>query len=351
MAELYRLLRPLLFALPPEAAHAAALGGMRLCNRCPAPDDDPALAVDLFGLRFPNPVGLAAGLDKNARVPGAMRALGFGFVEIGAVTPRPQPGNPRPRLFRLAADRALVNRLGFNNEGLARIAPRLAAARARGVGPIGVNLGANKASDDRIADYAAGVAALAPHADFFTVNVSSPNTPGLRALQAGDALDELLQRVLAARDAAPRRVPVLLKIAPDLAPAEREEIARIVLASGLDGLVVANTTLARPQGLRGRHRAQAGGLSGAPLFAPSTALLADLYRLTGGRLPLVGVGGIMSGADAYAKIRAGASLVELLTALIFEGPGVVSRIKRDLLLLLRRDGFACVADAVGADHR
>ncbi len=351
MADLYPLLRPLLFALPPETAHEAVLGGLRLFNRCPARKDDPALAVDLFGLRFSNPVGLAAGLDKNARVPGAMRALGFGFVEVGAVTPRPQAGNPRPRLFRLVADRALINRLGFNNEGLDRIASRLAAAKARGVGPIGVNLGANKESADRIADYATGVAALASHADFFTVNVSSPNTPGLRALQAGDALDALLRRVLAARDAAPRRVPVLLKVAPDLAPAEREDIARIACENGLDGLVVANTTLARPQGLRGRHRRQAGGLSGAPLFAPSTALLAEMYRLTAGRLPLVGVGGIMSGADAYAKIRAGASLVELLTALVYEGPGVVSRVKRELRALLRRDGFACIADAVGADHR
>ncbi len=351
MADPYPLLRPLLFALPPETAHEAGLAALRLVDRRSPPADDPALAVELFGIRFPNPVGLAAGLDKNARVPGAMRALGFGFVEVGAVTPRPQAGNPRPRLFRLVADRALINRLGFNNEGMVRVAARLAAAKARGVGPVGVNLGANKESDDRVADYVAGIETLAPLADFFTVNISSPNTPGLRSLQAKGALADLLERVLGARDAAPRRVPVLLKIAPDLTPAGREDIARLALESGLDGLVVANTTLARPQGLKGRHRAEAGGLSGAPLFAPSTALLAEMYRLTAGRLPLVGVGGIMSGADAYAKIRAGASLVELLTALVYEGPGVVARIKRELLALLRRDGFACVADAVGADHR
>ncbi|MFQ5348173.1 MAG: quinone-dependent dihydroorotate dehydrogenase [Rhodothalassiaceae bacterium] len=353
MSGLYTILRPLLFALPPEAAHALTLAALRPLNCCPPARerDHPALGIDLWGLHFSNPIGMAAGFDKNAKVPGALRALGFGFVEVGAVTPRPQAGNPRPRLFRLTADRALINRLGFNNEGLARIAPRLAAARARGIGPLGVNLGANKESDDRIADYVAGIAALAPCADFLTVNVSSPNTPGLRTLQRRERLAELIGRVLAARDRAPRRVAVLLKIAPDLDPEERQAIAGLALESGLDGLVVSNTTLGRPGSLRSRWRQEAGGLSGAPLFAPSTALLAEIYRLTAGRLPLVGVGGVMSAADAYAKIRAGASLVQLYTGLVYEGPGLVRRIRRELPVYLARDGFRSVREAVGADHR
>ncbi|RMD87714.1 MAG: quinone-dependent dihydroorotate dehydrogenase [Alphaproteobacteria bacterium] len=351
MSGLYTILRPLLFALPPEAAHALTLAALRPLNRCPPRADDPALGIDLWGLHFANPIGMAAGFDKNAKVPAALRALGFGFVEVGAVTPRPQAGNPRPRLFRLTADRALINRLGFNNEGLARIAPRLAAAKARGIGPLGVNLGANKDSDDRVADYVTGVEALVSGADFVTVNVSSPNTPGLRSLQARDALADLLDRVLAARDAAPRRVPVLLKIAPDLDSEERQAIAALARESGLDGLVVSNTTLARPEGLGSPRRQEAGGLSGAPLFAPSTALLAEMYRRTEGRLPLIGVGGVMSAADAYAKIRAGASLVQLYTGLVYEGPGLVRRIKRDLSGYLARDGFRSLAEAVGADHR
>jgi len=278
-----------------------------------------------------------------------MPALGFGFAEIGSVTPRPQAGNPRPRLFRLAEDEAIVNRMGFNNEGLDVVAGRLAARGPGRRGILGANLGKNKDSADAAADYVLGVKALAPLADYLVVNVSSPNTPGLRALQGRAALAAVLAAVGDAR--AGSRPPLLLKIAPDLTEADKADIAEVALAGGIDGLIVSNTTIARPPGLKGAAAKEAGGLSGRPLFAPSTAVLSDMYRLTGGRLPIIGVGGIAGPGDAYAKIRAGASLLQLYSALVYQGPGLVGRIKRGLAARLRADGFARLADAVGADHR
>ncbi len=312
--------------------------------------EDAVLAARVLGLDFPNPIGLAAGFDKDARAFAATLGLGFGFVEVGSVTPEPQPGNPKPRLFRLPEDRALINRIGFASEGLALVAPRLAR---RGGGIVGANLGKNKESADAAADYRAGTRTLAPYADYLVINVSSPNTPGLRALQGREPLAALIAAVQQARAeaGAARKPPILLKIAPDLAPEEYRDVAEVARVSGLDGLIVGNTTIARPPGLRGRHRGEAGGLSGRPLFPLAARLLAEMYRLTEGRIPLIGCGGVASGADAYAMIRAGAALVELYTALVYEGPGLVPRIKAELAHLLRRDGFASVAAAVGADHR
>jgi dihydroorotate dehydrogenase len=295
---------------------------------------------------------LAAGFDKDAEAFASCLRLGFGFVEIGSVTPQPQPGNPKPRLFRLTADGAIINRMGFNSRGLAFAAARL-AARDGANGIVGVNLGKNKDSADAATDFAAGTRALAPHADYLVINVSSPNTPGLRALQARAALAELIAAAIGARSQAETGTPppLLLKIAPDLTEADKRDIAEVALESGIDGLVISNTTVARPDTLRSSHAGEAGGLSGRPLFGPSTQLLAEMYRLTGGRLPLIGVGGIASGDDAYAKIRAGASLVQLYTAMVYQGPGLVVRIRRELAARLAADGFACLADAVGADHR
>jgi dihydroorotate dehydrogenase len=353
--DLYPLIRPLLRLLPAEAAHrlsiaalSAGLGAL-LADRN-AGFDPPILGQRLFGLDFPNPIGLAAGYDKDARVPDALLRLGFGFVELGTVTPRPQRGNPKPRLFRLERDGAIVNRLGFNSGGLDPVAARLARRRGR-PGIVGLNLGRNRDSRDAAADYVEGLRRAAGLVRYVTVNVSSPNTQGLRELQRGATLDLLLRRLLAARDEIGQKVPLLLKIAPDLAAEERRDIAEIALAVGIDGLVVANTTVARPQGLTSRHASEAGGLSGRPLFAPSTALLADMYRLTEGRLPLIGVGGLCDAADAYAKIRAGASLVQLYTSLVFTGPALVGRIKRGLAALLHEGGYSNITEAVGAAHR
>ncbi|MGF1641496.1 MAG: quinone-dependent dihydroorotate dehydrogenase [Rhodospirillales bacterium] len=354
MPDPYRLAWPLLRLIDPEAAHRLTVAALKagLVPHPPPPADDPILATTLWGLAFANPIGLAAGFDKNAEVADRMLAQGFGFVEVGTVTPRPQPGNPRPRLFRLEADRAVINRLGFNNQGLAAVAGRLAARRRRGrSGLVGANVGPNRDSADPAGDCAAGVAALAGLVDYLVINVSSPNTPGLRALQGRDALAALLDRALAARAAAAAQPPLLVKIAPDLAAGELRDIAAAALAAGIDGLIATNTTIARPSGLAGRHRGEAGGLSGRPLLAPSTAVLAQLYRLTEGRLPLIGVGGVAGGADAYAKIRAGASLVQLYTALVYEGPRLVARTGRELARLLRADGLASVAEAVGRDVR
>lgn len=356
MIDLYPLAGPLLRILPPETAHRLSIRTLALGLAPRAGDgDDPILAIELWGRRVPNPVGLAAGYDKGAEVAEALLALGFGLVEIGTVTPRPQPGNPRPRLFRLPEDRAVINRLGFNSEGLAVAQARLARLPRRGRrGLVGANLGKNKDSAAAGPDYAAGVRALAPHADYLVVNVSSPNTPGLRELQRREALAALLAEVEAALADAVRtsdiaRPPLLVKVAPDLAPAEREDLAAVIgAAPGVNGIIIGNTTVSRMLDLRGRHRSEAGGLSGRPLMALSTAVLADLHRLTHGRLPLIGCGGVASGADAYDKIRAGASLVQLYTALVYQGPGLVARIKRDLAALLRRDGFASVAAAVGS---
>jgi dihydroorotate dehydrogenase len=348
--DFYALVRPLLRGLPPESAHrltlaalAAGFGGRG------AAADSPILAQGVWGRNFANPIGIAAGFDKDALVPDALLRLGFGFAEMGTVTPRPQHGNPRPRVFRLDEDGALINRLGFNSAGLDRVVARLEKRRGHG-GIVGVNIGRNRDSADAAADYAEGVRRTAGLADYLVVNVSSPNTPGLRDLQARGILEDLLRQLLTARSRTGASPPLLVKIAPDLSPEERADIAAAAIAAGIDGIVVANTTVARPPGLRSRAKGEAGGLSGRPLFAPSTALLGDMYRLTGGRLPLIGVGGVASAADAYAKIRAGASLVQLYTALVTAGPALLGQIKSGLADLLRRDGFASVSEAVGADH-
>jgi dihydroorotate dehydrogenase len=346
-------LMTLLRLLPAEAAHRLALralAGERLHGDPAA--TDPLLACLRWGLDFRNPLGLAAGFDKDGEAwRGALR-LGFGFVEIGSVTPLPQPGNPKPRLFRVAGLRAVVNRMGFNSAGHDAVAARL-VGRDRAPGIVGVNLGKNRDQPDAAADYVAGVARFGPLADYLVVNVSSPNTAGLRALQGRVALEALLERVMAARDALPVRPPLLLKVAPDLTPDERRDVAAVALAARIDGLIASNTTTQRPPDPMRRHRHlnEAGGLSGWPLFTPSTELLRDLYRLTEGKLILVGTGGVGSGLDAYTKIRAGASLVQLYTALVYGGPGLVALIARDLADCLRNDGFASVDAAVGADHR
>jgi dihydroorotate dehydrogenase len=356
MIDLYPLLGPILRSLPAETAHRAAIRALALGLGPRARGaDDPVLAVDLWGKRLSNPVGLAAGFDKGAEVPEAVLALGCGLVEAGTVTPRPQPGNPRPRLFRLKEERAVINRFGFNSEGLVVVEARLARLPREGRrGLIGANVGKNKDSETAGPDYAAGVKALARHADYLVVNVSSPNTPGLRELQRREALLALLAEVETAlaeavAAASITRPPLLIKVAPDLAPAEREDLAAVLAdAKTIDGVIIGNTTVSRPPGLRGAHAGEAGGLSGPPLMTLSTEVLADLYRLTGGRMPLVGCGGVASGEDAYAKIRAGATLVQLYTALVYEGPGLIQRIKRDLAALLRRDGFKSVKEAVGS---
>jgi dihydroorotate dehydrogenase len=343
---------PVIRKLAPERAHRLTIRALRggLVPRAAALAVDPILATQVWGLHFPNPIGLAAGFDKNAEVPDAMLALGFGFVEVGTVTPRAQVGNPRPRLFRLPEDRAVINRMGFNNDGIAVVSRSLARRRTEGrVGPVGGNLGPNKGEADPATACAAAVAALSPVVDYLVVNVSSPNTPGLRALQCRSELARLLQAARESRDQSGTPTPLLVKVAPDLSAEQRAEIAEVVLQAGLDGLVATNTTIERPATLTGHARGEPGGLSGAPLFDRSTEVLADFYRLTGGKLPLIGVGGIGNGAQAYAKIRAGASLVQLYTALIYEGPSLVVRIARELVELLRRDGFASVAAAVGAD--
>jgi dihydroorotate dehydrogenase len=338
-------------ALKPETAHELTLAALQagLGPRAPA-HADPILATELAGLPLANPIGLAPGFDKNAAAPRPLLAAGFGFVECGTVTPRAQGGNARPRLFRLEPDRAVINRMGFNNAGLEAFAAGL-AARGRG-GVVGANIGANKDSADRIGDYVAGLRRLWPLADYFTLNVSSPNTPGLRDLQAKAALADLLGAVAEARtllaDEPAGDRPVFLKVAPDLAPGDVGDIVEAAVAFGLQGLIVSNTTVVRPDSLTGRRRGEVGGLSGAPLFGPSTALLRDVHAAAAGRLALVGVGGVGSGRDAYAKIRAGANAVQLYTALVFEGPGLVLRILRELAALLRADGFSSTREAVGA---
>src|SRR5436190_108597 len=336
--DLYPLVRPLLRALSPETAHrltlAALAAGLGGSSHAP---DLPELRQRLWGLHFPNPIGIAAGFDKDARAPEALLRLGFGFVEIGTVTPQPQSGNAKPRVFRLEADAALINRMGFNSGGLDRVVERM-RGRRRETGIVGINIGKNRDSADAASDYTEGVRRAAPLADYLVVNVSSPNTPGLRDLQARAVLEALLRQVLAARHEAGVRPPLLVKIAPDLTPEERADIAAVVLATGIDGMIIANTTIARPPELHSPQANEAGGLSGRPLFAPSTALLAEMYRLTAGRLPLIGVGGVASAEDSYAKIRAGASLAQLYTALVFAGPALPGRTKKEFAAVLRRAG-------------
>jgi dihydroorotate dehydrogenase len=338
---------------PPETAHRLALAALKLgLTPTVAGSDDPRLGITAFGLSFTNPLGLAAGFDKNAEAWGPAGRLGFGFVEVGSVTPRPQPGNPRPRLFRLTGDRAIINRMGFNNDGVEAMAARL-AGRIRDGSILGINLGKNKETQDAAADYEIGARRLGPLADYVVINVSSPNTPGLRALQGKTPLQELISRTHRALTGAAngKAPPLLLKIAPDLTDQDLEDIAAVALQGELAGLIVTNTTIARPATLDPRYAQEAGGLSGRPLFAPSTEILRRVYRLTQGKLPLIGVGGISSGADAYAKIRAGATLVQLYSALVYEGPGLVRRIKRDLIACLERDGLSSVSAAIGLDHR
>lgn len=329
-----------------ETAHRLTVRMLKAGLGPKAETADPSLAVRVAGLDFPNPLGLAAGFDKNAEAFDGALDLGFGFVEIGAVTPQPQPGNNRPRVFRLRADAAVINRYGFNNDGLEAVAGRLEARRNTGI--IGANLGANKNSENRTEDYVKGVKSLAGLVDFFTVNVSSPNTPGLRALQDKASLRALLILVLSARERYAPRIPVFLKIAPDLTDEDKADIASVAKDLKLDGLIISNTTIARPDGLRSAAANEAGGLSGAPLFAPSTALLKEFHRELRSRVPLIGVGGVFTARDAYEKILSGASLVQLYTALIYEGPSLPSRILGELPSFLKADGFEKIPQAVGA---
>lgn len=337
----------LLRLLSPELAHSLALralnGGL---VALPGPITSARLRTSIARLKLPNPIGLAAGFDKNARAIAPLSRAGFGFIELGAATPRAQSGNKKPRLFRLPPDRAVINRFGFNNDGMDVIADRL-LARGDGI-PVGLNLGANADSADRALDYAKVLATCGAYVDFATVNISSPNTENLRDLQAAPALAALLAGVMTARAELPREIPVFLKISPDLSDAALADIAEVALSGGISAIIATNTTLAR-DGLRSTHRAQSGGLSGAPLLAPSTKILAQLYRLTKGQIPLIGVGGIGSPQDAYAKIRAGASALQLYTALTYQGLSLVPRIARGLDKLLARDGFSNIADAVGQD--
>ncbi|MBI4185212.1 MAG: quinone-dependent dihydroorotate dehydrogenase [Proteobacteria bacterium] len=352
---------PLALRLLPETAHRLALRAMRAGlvplrwpGRAGPPADPPVLAVRVFGRGFANPLAMAAGFDKNAEAVDALFALGFGSVEVGTVTPLAQPGNPLPRLFRLPAARALINRNGFANDGLEAVAARLAAWRKRPgprPGVLGVNLGINKGCADPLADFAAGIRGLARLADYLVINVSSPNTPGLRDLQAHDRLGALAGHARAVlRECMPERAPALLfKIAPDLDDAEIAAVVEVAFQHRIDGLILTNTTVKRPAGLTDRHRDEAGGLSGEPLYAPSTDVLRRVCRLSGGRIPLIAGGGVSTGLDAYRKIRAGASLVQVYTAFAYEGPPLVRRIKADLARLLSADGFAGPAEAVGAD--
>lgn len=342
----YPLIRPALFLLEPETAHTLAIAALKwLPHGKPCAPGGP-LEIEVAGIRFPNPLGMAAGFDKDAEVPDALLGLGFGFAEVGSITPLPQPGNPRPRLFRLEEDRAVINRMGFNNGGAGAAVERLARRRSRG-GIVGINIGANKDSADRVADYAAGARIMAPYASYIAVNVSSPNTPGLRALQDEGALNALLDGVLAARGAG-HAPPVFLKVAPDLEPADIDAIARIAIDKGLGALIVSNTTISRPP-LASRDAGEAGGLSGAPLHDLAHQRLRDFRKATGGAIPLVGAGGIASAQQAWARIRAGASLVQLYSAMTFEGPGIARAITGGLEALMRRDGFSSIAEAVGSE--
>lgn len=333
----------LLRRMDPEAAHTLAIRALKSVPLPRPAADDPILATTVAGLSLSNPVGLAAGLDKNAEALTGLSRLGFGFVECGSVTPVAQPGNPKPRLFRLSEDRAIINRMGFNNDGLEPFASHLSKRPAGTV--VGANLGANKDTEDRAADYVSGLQRLEGLSDYFTINISSPNTPGLRALQGRDALDDLLGRVAEAR---PKSTPVFLKIAPDLTQAEINLIVEAALAHRIDALIVSNTTLDRPASLRSEWAGEGGGLSGAPLRDRAHAALVDAAEAAQGRLPLIGVGGIASGADAYARIRAGASAIQLYSALIYEGPGLVGKIKRELSVRLRADGLTSIAEATAA---
>jgi dihydroorotate dehydrogenase len=339
---LYPLIRPLAFALDPERAHRATIAALKRAPKRRPPDFPESLRSTVAGLEFPSPIGLAAGFDKNAEVPEHMLGLGFGFVEVGTLTPQPQRGNPKPRMFRLSEDRAVINRLGFNNQGQAEAWLRLRECR-HGRGIIGVNIGANKDSADRIADYVAGVQAMSPVAKYLTVNISSPNTPGLRQLQDEGALRALLAAIGEARER--NGPPIFLKVAPDLGEGEPDQIVRVAIQHTIDGIIVSNTTVSRPS-LKSKHRDEQGGLSGAPLRALALKALRDFRAASGGQIPLIGVGGISNADDAWERIRAGANLVQLYTAMVYEGPGIARRIALGLAERLSQDGFANIAEAV-----
>ena len=338
----FSLVRPFVFALDPERAHRLVIAALKIMPRRTAATHDPALGVSLAGLSFPSPVGLAAGFDKDAEVPDAMLSLGFGFVEVGTITPLPQAGNSKPRLFRLTEDEAIINRIGFYNRGQADAFARV--SRRRG-GIVGVNIGANKETADRIGDYAQGVSAMAPVADYLTINISSPNTPGLRSLQGGDALDALLDAVTAAR--ADNGPPVFLKVAPDLETTEIDAIVKTAMGR-IDALIIGNTTLSRGN-LRSPHAAEAGGLSGQPLAGLALQRLRDFRQASGGALPLIAAGGIASADDVWTRIKAGASLTQLYSALVYKGPGLARMITRALPALMAREGFSTIADAIGVE--
>ena len=337
---MYSLFKPLLFRLDPETAHGLALKALACLPAQSPPAATPLLETQVAGLVFPNPVGLAAGFDKDAKVWRQMLGFGFGSVEVGTLTPRPQTGNPKPRMFRLADDCAVINRLGFNNGGIKAALPRLKQHPL-----LGVNIGANKDSTDRIADYVLGVRAVRDRAAWITLNISSPNTPGLRGLQ-GEALPELLAAATEARGT--DGPPLFLKVAPDLDEVQMEAIARVAVSAKIAALIVSNTTIARPETLRSSLAAEQGGLSGAPLMASSTKILAQFARILSDELPLIGAGGILSAEDAYAKIRAGATMVQLYSGMVYEGPGIARKITSGLARLLKQDGFSAVSEAVGA---
>ncbi len=343
---LYPLIRPLIFTLDAEQAHRLTIAALKMMPAGNGPEADPVLACRVAGIDFPNPVGLAAGFDKDAEAFAQMLGLGFGLAEVGTLTPRAQEGNPKPRLFRLAEDRAVINRFGFNNGGLGAARSRLEARKGGGI--VGVNVGANKDSTDRVQDYVTGVRTMAPAADYLTVNISSPNTPGLRGLQDKGALDELLAAVAEARGAG--RPPIFLKLAPDLERPEIDDVVEVAVRRGMDALIVSNTTVSRPS-LKSQHGREAGGLSGTPLKALALEKLREFRSATGGAIPLIGAGGIGSGVDAFDRIRAGASLIQLYSALVYAGPGLARAICRDLKRLLQREGFRNVAEAVGTEGR
>lgn len=347
-ARAFPLLRPLIGSIDAEQAHDLAVRALEFMPVPACAPDDPRLRVQAFGLDFPNPVGMAAGFDKDARVPDAVLRLGFGFVEVGGVTRQPQPGNARPRVFRLQPDDAVINRYGLNSSGMAVVRARLAKRRRQGI--VGINLGANKESADRIGDYVALLETLGPHAEFVTLNISSPNTPGLRDLQGRAFLEELLDRALEARARAKLSTRVLLKIAPDLDDVQLDDIVDVALSRPIDGMIVSNTTTARPAALKDKELAkEAGGLSGRPLFRPSTVMLAKTWLRVEGKFPLIGVGGIASGTDALSKIEAGASLVQLYTALIFQGPALLEEIKTTLASAAPAEGISALVGRSARD--
>ena len=341
---IFNLIKPALFTIDPERAHSLTLAGLKAMPTGPKPNAG-KLAIDVAGIRFPNPLGMAAGFDKDGEVPDAVLGLGFGFTEVGSITPLPQTGNPKPRLFRLVQDKAVINRMGFNNGGASVAADRLKARQSRG-GVLGINVGANKDSTDRIDDYAQMTRIMAPLATYLAVNISSPNTPGLRALQDEGALEALLDAVLDARG--PSGPPIFLKVAPDLTTKDIDAITRIAMDKALGALIVSNTTISRPS-LQSHHVGETGGLSGAPLKPLALQRIRDFRASTGGAIPLVGVGGITTAGDAWERIRAGASLVQLYSALVYEGPGLAKRITRSLAKLMARDGFSTIAEAVGTE--